>query len=265
MRSPIKYFGGKGSMYKEIIKHFPPPGKKYDIYIEPFGGSYTVGIHAGTGIPVEIYNDLEQNVYTFYKVLSNKDLFRQFKERCDLVYYMADLRVDSKILLQQDLLPVERAFYFFYLNRTSRQGIGGLSVNLTIRRHISKGISDMLSSIDMLPELHERLSKVIVLNQDGISLMRKYSRSDTFIYCDPPYEQSTRTTTRYKVDMDRQKQIEFLNACIESKAMLLISGYDCELYSILTDNNFTKIQFDINTVSGVGKKKKKTETLWKNY
>lgn len=264
MNSIIKYFGGKGCMYNQIIQHFPPAGT-YNTYIEPFGGAYNIGIRVAVNIPVEIYNDLEQNVYSLYKVLSDKELFKEFKEKCDQVYYMSDLRITARNKLLEELSIVDRAFLFFYYNRTSHNGIGGYSINTSIRRNMSKSVSDMLSCIDRLPELHQRLSKVIVTNNDGISLMKKFSLPGVLIYCDPPYEPSTRTSYRYKIDMNREQHIKFLEACIHSKAMLLISGYDCPLYSILTENNFTKIQFTVNTITGNRKRKVKTEWLWKNY
>ena len=114
-----------------------------------------------------------------------------------------------------------------------------------------------------MPELHNRLSKVIVSNSDGIELIKKYNDSRILIYCDPPYEQSTRTSARYDVDMNNNKHIEFIDAVKKSKSKIIISGYDCELYESLTD--WEKIQFDVKTISGNFKSKVKTETLWKNY
>ncbi len=64
---------------------------------------------------------------------------------------------------------VERAFSFFYVNRTSHNGVGGFSKNTYIRRGMSKSVSDFLSAIDRLPELHDRLSKVIVTNKDDLT------------------------------------------------------------------------------------------------
>lgn len=151
------------------------------------------------------------------------------------------------------------------MNRTSHNGIGGLSVNTVVRRNMSKSVSDMLSCIDRLPELHQRLSRCIVLNQDGINLIEKYNKENVFIYSDPPYEWSTRTSVRYKVDMDREGHLKFIDACLNSKAKILISGYDCEIYDALTDANFTKIKFEVNTIGGNMKPKTKVETLWKNY
>lgn len=183
MNAPIKYFGGKGQMFNKIIEHFPD-SSTYDTYIEPFGGSFSIGLKKPNETPIEIYNDLEKNVYSLYKVLSDKELFEQFKIKCDLSYYIADLRNEYRDKLKSDDLSLlDRAFYFFYVNRTSHNGIGGLSVNTVVRRNMCKSVSDMLSCIDRLPELHQRLSKCIFLNQDGINLIEKYNKENVFIYC----------------------------------------------------------------------------------
>ena len=264
MNSPIKYFGGKGTMFKNIIEYFPKR-EEYNTYIEPFGGSYSIGLKKDP-VEIEVYNDLDKNVYSLYMVLSNPEMFRIFKENCDLVLYSEDIRADFiRALKNDDLSMVLRAFYFFYVNRTSHNGVGGFSKNTYIRRGMSKSISDFLSAIDRLPELHDRLSRVIVTNTDGMELIRKYNTPNVFLYCDPPYEQSTRTTTRYKVDMDRNGHIDFLNAVMESKSKILISGYDCELYDKLSDNGFKKISFEVKTIDGNFKPKTKTEYLYYNY
>ena len=72
-------------------------------------------------------------------------------------------------------------------------------------------------------------------------------------------------SARYKIDMDRDGHVEFLNAVIESKAKVLISGYDCELYDILGEKGFKKISFDVKVVGGDFKPKTKTEYLYYNY
>jgi DNA adenine methylase len=264
MNSPIKYFGGKGTMFNNIIDYFPKR-EEYNTYIEPFGGSYSVGLKKDP-VEIEIYNDMDQNVYSLYKVLSDPELFKQFKHNCDLAYYSEDIRSEFKRKLKEDSISIlDRAFSFFYVNRTSHNGVGGFSKNTYIRRGMSKSVSDFLSAIDRLPELHDRLSRVIVTNMDGMELIRKYNAPNVFLYCDPPYEQSTRTTTRYAVDMDRNGHIDFLNAVMESKSKILISGYDCELYDKLSENGFKKVSFNVKTIDGNFKPKTKTEYLYYNY
>jgi len=263
--APIKFFGGKNLMFNEIMKYFPKP-EEYNCYIEGFGGSFAIGLKVDPIPPIQMYNDLDQNVYSLYKVLSDPVMFKTFKEKCDLVFYSEDIRAEFIHSLKNDELTFEdRAFKFFYINRTSHNGVGGFSKNTYIRRNMSKSISDFLSAIDRLPELHDRLSRVIVTNMDGIELIRKYNTPNVFHYADPPYEQSTRTSTRYKIDMDRDGHIDFLNAVMESKAKILISGYDCELYDKLSENGFTKVSFQVKTIDGNFKPKTKTEYLYYNY
>ena len=106
---------------------------------------------------------------------------------------------------------------------------------------------------------------LIVTNKDGIDLVKKYNTENTFLYLDPPYVQSTRTSARYIEDMDDETHNRLIDACIGSKAKILISGYDNPLYDRLTDSGFTKYQFDVNTIGADKKPKVKVETIWKNY
>ena len=265
LQPPIKYFGGKNTMFKRILAEFPKP-EDYDLYIEPFAGSYGIGLKIIPTPTMEIYNDLDKNVYSLYKVLQDAEMFKEFKRKCDFSYYSEDLRNEFREdLKDSEISTVDRAFKFFFVNRTSHNGIGGFSINKYVRRGMSKSNSDFLSAIDRLPELHDRLARLIVTNKDGVELIEKHDGERTMIYADPPYEQSTRTSARYDVDMDRGKHIDFLNAVIKSKSKILISGYDCELYDPLEENGFKKIAFNVNTVTGKREPKVKVETLWRNY
>lgn len=265
MNAPIRFFGGKGTMSNNIIKYFPRKDT-FDTYIEPFAGSYTIGLKNCADVPIEIYNDLNKNVYSLYKVLQDKVLYPQFKEKCDLMIYNEDLRKEYREILKgNDLSIIDRAYAFFYVNRTSHNGIGGFSMNTVIRRNMSKSISDMLSAIDRMDELHQRLSKVIVTNKNAFELIEKYNKSNVFLYCDPPYHWDTRTSARYETDMNNEQHLQFIELVLNSNAKILISGYDCEPYDKLVENGWCKIHFEVNTISGDKKPKTKVETLWKNY
>tara|TARA_R110000772_G_scaffold2410_2_gene8469 strand:- start:77626 stop:78432 length:807 start_codon:yes stop_codon:yes gene_type:complete len=261
INAPIKYFGGKGTMFNKIIKHFP---KEYTTYVEPFAGSFAVGLKKPV-CPIEVYNDLEKNVYNLYHVISDEKKFKKFKELADLYPYSEDFRKEFKLNLKdEEISDIDKAFYFFYVNRTSHNGIGGLSLNNTIRRKMSKSISDYLSAVDRLEELHQRISKVIILNRDGIEVIKKYDNPNTLIYCDPPYHHTTRTAARYKQDMTNDEQITFLNAVNKSKSKILISGYKNDIYDEHL-KDWTEINFEVQTQTGTFAQKTKIETLWKNY
>lgn len=258
MNAPIIYFGGKNGMAKHIIDYFPDK-ETYNTYIEPFGGSYGVGLHMDYIPPVEIYNDLDNNVYSLYKVLQDKELFGEFQRLCELSPYSETMNREYALSLKNDeLTTLDRAYRFYYVNRTSFNGNGGFKMNCVIRRKTSKSVSDFLSSVERLDELHDRLVNVLVCNRDGIELISKYKNKDNvLIYCDPPYVQSTRTSNRrYDIDMEDDTQDRFLEVCIGCKCKMLISGYDNEKYNMLLENGYNKVEFEVNH---------RIETLWKNY
>ena len=181
LNAPIRYFGGKGVMRERIIEHFPDLNE-IETYVEPFGGSFSVGFKKPI-IANEIYNDLEKNVYSLYKVLSDKELFTEFKHRCDLQLFCEDFRDEYREMLKTELSLLERAYLYYMVNRMSYNGIGGFTANLVVRRGMAKSVSDFLSSIEKLPEIHQRLSRVIIMNTDGIELIKRYDKSDVLHYC----------------------------------------------------------------------------------
>lgn len=263
MKSPIKYFGGKGGgLGNKVLEHFPDKSQ-YTIYVEPFGGGANL-LFLKDPSNTEIYNDLEENVYSLFKVLADKNLFAEFKALCDLSLYSRQLRNEYiEELKTNDLTAVQRAHKYFYVNRTSINGIGGFSVTANyVRRNMSKSTSDFLSSIDKLDLVHDRLSRVVIEKSDGIELIKRYDNKDAFIYADPPYHHSTRATTRYKVDMDNTQQIAFVDTLLSIKnAKLLLSGYKCEEYERLEEAGWHTYMLDEE--STVDKTLK--ETLWSNY
>lgn len=256
MKSPIKYYGGKSYMTNIIIDQFP---KDYEIYVEGFGGGASVLFQKPQN-GVEVYNDLEENVYSLFKVLSNKDMFERLKARMDLTYYSAQFREEYKELLKTEIPLEDRAYYFLCVNRSSFNGVGGFSTTHIVRRNMSKSTSDFLSMIDKLPEIHNRLSSVIIEHRDIMDLIDKYDSQNVFMYLDPPYVMSTRASSqKYECDMTDEQHIAFVDRLTRCKCKWLVSGYDNSIYDVLT-KNFNKIEFKSpNSGSSA------TEILWKNY
>lgn len=256
MKSPIKYYGGKSYMTKIILSHFP---KDYDVYVEGFGGGASV-LFEKVQEGIEIYNDLGENVYSLFKCLSDKDMFNELKHRLDLTPYSHQLRDEYKELLKDNLSLEDRAYYFIYVNRSSFNGVGGFSTNMSVRRNMSKSCSDYLSMIDKLPNIHNRLSSVIIEHRDIMELLRKYDNERTFFYLDPPYVKSTRSSsTTYEVEMSDDRHREMLDFLLTCKSKVLISGYNHQIYDCL-NGVYKRVDFQSpNSCSD------RLESLWKNY
>jgi len=264
MNSPIKYFGGKNGFANKIIEYFPTNYKSMT-YVEPFCGSAALLFHKERS-QVEIINDLDNNIYSLFKVLIDKELFNRFKDMCDLTPYSESLLKEYSSELKSDLDIVDRAYKYFYCNRVSYNGLGGFSSSGVVRRNMSKSVSDFLSAIDGLYETHNRLSGVVVHNTDAIRLIEKWDKENTFIYSDSPYANETRSAGRYKHDMTDDNQDDYLNTLLNIKcANVLVSGYNCDRYSILENNGWKRIDMEIKTQNNNRKGKSKIESLWFNY
>ena len=53
--------------------------------------------------------------------------------------------------------------------------------------------SEWLSAIEGLPDVHRRLSRVLIENMNAIALIEREDTPATLFYCDPPYLHETRT------------------------------------------------------------------------
>lgn len=240
-----------------IIEQFP---KDYEVYVEGFGGGASV-LFEKEKTPLEVYNDLGENVYSLFKVLSDKEMFNRLKEKLDLTYYSEELRNEYKQdLKRNDLTLEDRAYKFIFVNRSSFNGVGGFSTTMLSRRNMSKSTSDYLSMIDKLPEIHNRLSSVIIEHKDIMDLLDKYDKETTFMYLDPPYVKETRLSNQtYEVEMSNEEHIKMCERLLSFKGKILLSGYDNELYKIL-DSKFNKLSFESPNANSSA-----IECLWKNY
>lgn len=79
-KTPIKYWGGKQQLANKIIARIP----KHRAYIEPFFGGGAVFFQKGIS-PVEIINDLNDNIVNFYKIIKRD--FHKFHGELDLTLY----------------------------------------------------------------------------------------------------------------------------------------------------------------------------------
>jgi len=61
--------------------------------------------------------------------------------------------------------------------------------------------------------------------------MSAYDSDDALHYLDPPYVFSTRAdTSKYRHEMDDADHIDLIRFARKLKGMVILSGYDCELY-----------------------------------
>jgi DNA adenine methylase len=261
---PLKWHGGKHYLAKRIIELMPP----HVHYVEPFFGGGAVLLAKDPEGVSEVVNDLNAKLIGFWTVLACPTLFWEFVRRCEGTPFAQDAWRWSE---NGGETLVERAWAFFVRMRQSRQGLGKdfatLSRNRT-RRGMNEQVSSWLTAVDGLPEVHARLKRVVILNDDAIKVIRQQDGDNTLFYCDPPYLHETRASTvEYEHEMTREQHLELLTTLGLIKGKFILSGYPSELYSWAeSQHGWRRVDIEIdNKASGKKAKEKKIECLWMNY
>jgi len=300
LTQPIKWHGGKYYLRKWIIDLMPP----HLHYVEPFfgGGGILLArdpdrdwmspdkekLPAAVQGSSEVANDLHGELTNFWRVLQNAEDFDRFRQRIELtpfsqIEFEEALNHDSS---EQDIAPeqagsdepiaapetrVDRAIRFFILARQSRQGLmrdfATLSRNRT-RSRINEQVSAWLNVIEGLPDVHQRLRNVVILNQSACEVIKKQDGQHTLFYCDPPYVHESRSTTgEYAFEMTEDQHRELLDVLASIEGKFMLSGYPSELYREWEEKHgWNRHDYLIDNKAAAGKvKEKKTECLWCNF
>jgi DNA adenine methylase len=275
LRSPIVWFGGKGSMVAKLLPFIP----KHKIYVEPYGGGASL-LFAHEPSEIEVYNDLNSGLVNLFRVLRNREQFEQFHRLVQLTPYAREEFFDCKNNWSSTDDPVERAYRWFVVARMSFAGAfgQGWSFGRTSSRGMESHVSAWLGIVEMLPEISQRLSTVLVEHKDAFGLIQTYDTEETFFYLDPPYVLSTRKAGGYKhelSDADHQRLVESL---LNIKGKALLSGYANPIYAQLEKAGWQRKDWKTVCIAagrtratgilGEGACKRlqeRTESIWFNY
>jgi DNA adenine methylase len=81
-------------------------------------------------------------------------------------------------------------------------------------------------------EASARLLEAQIENRPAIETIKRYNGKRVLIYADPPYVRKTRNHgDYYHHEMKDADHEELLQALLEHAGMVVLSGYDCELYN----------------------------------
>lgn len=191
--SPLRYPGGKASLYQPLRRLIRVNGLTSGTYVEPYAG----GAGAALALLVTgqvhniVINDLDPAIYAFWKALVNEP--SEFSSLID----GAELTLEEWSRQRSIYLSAPRDDYMrlgfatFYLNRTNRSGalnggvIGGKNQGGRYRIDARFNKSTLIERVRLI-SLYSR--RITVTNLDGLSVIKNYApRDGIFIYADPPY------------------------------------------------------------------------------
>jgi DNA adenine methylase len=271
MRPAIKYFGGKHYQAKHIISLMPPHNRYAEAF---FGGGAVLFAKECEGV-AEYVNDKNWALTNFWKVLSILEYFDEFKRQVEATPFSKYEFENAQWLesFKGAAISVPYAVWFFIRNRQSRQGLGRDFATPTtrLRAGMNENVSAWLSAVEGLPEVHARLKRVEIWNEDAITFIDKLDKSyDTLFYLDPPYVHETRTATdAYQFEMSLEQHKELLLYLLRGmRGKVMISGYPNELYDTMLTRErgwrYVDLEID-NKSSSSAVKEMKIERAWMNY
>lgn len=221
-----------------IISHFP----MHRVYCEPFGGAASV-LMLKPICQQEIYNDLDMEIVNVFRVLRDPAKREQLQAALELTPY-ARIEFDQSYKPARNMVErARRTIIRAHLGYSSR---GATSTHKTgFRFNDNKGWRRGPYLWSKYPEsiaaFGERLEAVVLEARPAMELIAALDRKcdgQTLYYVDPPYVLNTRSKESnvkrsYRYDMTDENHIELARLLHSVKGMVVLSGYDCELYSEL--------------------------------
>lgn len=268
----LGWYGGKKYLVARLIPLIP----EHRVYVEVFGGGAALLLNKSPS-PVEVYNDIDQSLVNFFRVLKHPEKFERLLRFLALTPHS---RYEHEYAClhysNPELDDVERAALFYIAVYQSMNGIPGSSWSRTTwesRRGMALKTSAWLGAVDRLPEIAERLLHVQIENRSFEDILAAYDTPDTFFYLDPPYLPDTRRQTNvYPHEMTIDQHIRMLELVQSVRGKVMLSGYPNPLYDRYL-SGWCTMDFQVACRSTVGataahgshRKSRRTERLWMNY
>jgi DNA adenine methylase len=237
-RPVLRYHGGKYKLAKWIISNFP----QHRIYTESMGGGGSVLMQKPRSY-AEVYNDKWDTVVNVFKVLRDKDAAAKLEEQLRLTpFSRTEFNQCGEIDLIQIKDPIELA------RRTILRSLCGFGPASTNAKHSTGFRSnsnrsgttpahDWINYPDQIKTFVERLQGVVIENKHYKDILLQHDGPDTLHYLDPPYVHSTRNMQRsnsaYACEFSDDDHREMADVVKALQGMVIISGYDCDLYKEL--------------------------------
>lgn len=261
-RALLRYHGGKFRLAPWVIEHFP----RHRTYVEVFGGAAGVLLRKERS-QVEVYNDLDSQVFGFFKILRSPEHLSQLLHLLELTPFS---REEFDLTYEYSADPIEAARRFvsrcFFGHGTCSIDVddsnGFRSCDIRAGKSYAREWAKVPSAIATAAA---RLQGVTIENLDFRKLIPKLDHPDTLFYVDPPYLMETRSAggKGYTHEMTQEDHCQLAWLLARCKARIVISGYPSELYTDL----FQDWRRDEKRVSANGQRGavSRLECLWMNF
>jgi len=262
MKTVLKYPGSKWRIADNIINLIP----EHHTYIEPYFGSGAVFFNKQPS-NIEMINDLDYDVCNLFNCIQeDSEKLARLVMTTPYSRQMYDDSYKMNIMAEsmKSQFPYYKACQFLircwqgHGFRTNGYKVGWK--NDVQGRERMYAMWNWYRLPEWIIEIAERLRCVQIESRPALEMINRFNYPKVFMYLDPPYLLGTRTAKQYKHEMTDLDHEELLKALLQSKAQIMISGYESDLYNdYLKDWN--KANFNATAEYGL----KRVETIWMNY
>lgn len=211
----IPWIGGKRRLADRIFPLFP----RHSCYVEPFAGGAALYFLRPLPAEVEVLNDINGDLVNLYRVVQHhlEEFVRQFKwalSSRQVFKWLQETRPET-------LTDIQRAARFYYLQQSAFGGrVDGQSYGTATTQ--PPGLN-LLRIEEALSAAHLRLSNTYIEHLSWAECIRRYDRSHTLFYCDPPYWQ----TEGYGVPFgfEQYEEMAELIGKIKGKAIISLNDH----------------------------------------
>ncbi len=193
-RSPLRYPGGKGCIFKFMTQFLEENNLIGTDYAEPYAGGAGLALRLMMDEYVgDVFiNDLNPSIYAFwYAVLNKADALCEWIEHVPVTVEQWNVyRQIQNNYKSADILELAKSTFF--LNRTNVSGVisGGIigGVNQTGKYKIDVRFNKT-ELIKRIRDIQRFSDRIHLSNFDGIDFVKQLEKMkrEIFIYLDPPY------------------------------------------------------------------------------
>ena len=209
----LKWAGGKSGLLPQLLEHFP---KEFSRYIEPFLGGGAVFFAVPFSGP-SIVNDSNPEIIDLYRVVrdSLETLLLRLDELAEM--YSEEFYYEIRSRIPAD--TIERAARTLFLNKTGFNGLyrqnasGGFNVPFG-KRVVCPALYDSLN----IRAVSSKLQSCELWCKDFSDVLDQAGQGD-FVYCDPPYEPLSKSSSFNSYQgggFDQSEQLRLKAACVQA-------------------------------------------------
>lgn len=255
-RKVLNYPGSKWRIADKLVDMIPP----HHTYLEPYFGSGAVFFRKEPS-DIEMVNDLDHDVTNLFWCIQND---AEKLSRLVMTTPYSRQVYDKSFSGKGDEEPYHKACRFLI---QCWQGHGFRMTGGKVGwKHDVRGREKMYALWNWyrLPvwvmDIAERLRQVQIENSPALEVIRRFNYGDVFMYIDPPYLLGTRSGKQYRHEMQDEDHEELLMELASSRAQVMISGYESEMYDGMLAK-WKRVELESNDNTG----RRRKETVWMNY